>query len=192
MTHMFSARRVRCGMVLLFVAVAHLLIFRALGGRASGRPQMQERIQWIEARSIVAPPPPVAVAAARVTNRGPATMWRPSAAPVVSNAISVDSPRSPAPSRSSTPSLDLSPETLGSLLDKARRGDAERTPPQSWRATARDEFAPVRQSETVGASGSRTTRVEGPLGTYCIRLPQPGRPPPSGAGPEGALPTNCP
>ena len=88
--------------------------------------------------------------------------------------------------------LDLSPETLAGTLGQARRSQAPRVPPLSWRASPHDASAPARQSETVGASGGRVTRVEGPFGTYCIRAPQPGRPPATGAGPEMALPTNCP
>jgi len=200
MANVFLLRRSRCGMLLPFVALAHLAILYALGRQTPGRPEPKDRVLWVEARRIVASAPAVAGVVTRAAGRQRVVRSRASAAPEVSGASGADQALSSvpvmpaAPSAPSAPSapLDLSPERLGSLLGKARHGDTRGVPPQAWRATAPDEFAPVRQSETVGASGSRVTRVDGPLGTYCIRSPQPGRPQPSGAGPELALPTNCP
>ena len=124
-----------------------------------------------------------------------------SLAPVVSKTIGVTidpvpqpvaPPQPTAPAVTAPMALDLNPETLGGTLDRARRTQAPRVPPLSWRASPNEASASTRQSETVGASGGRVTRVEGPFGTYCIRSPPPGRPPATGAGPEMALPTNCP
>lgn len=187
--------RLRQAVLLQFVVLAHLLIFWSLGKPASRRTAAPEHIQWIEARPVMAPLRKPAVPAARAVVRQPSQPSHSVETPVVSTAISLGPATEPiaAPAPAPAPPLDLSPEKLGSLLDKARRGDLPRMPPsQSWRAAADEKSGPVRLSETVGASGSRVTRVEGPFGTYCIRSPQPGRPPPSGAGPESALPTNCP
>lgn len=189
--------RFRKGVFLLFVALAHLLIFCLLVGRTSHRPLGPDAIQWIEATQVmervrVNPVPAAAAAFPR-----PTQPTRPSETPVVSTAIGSVAPPAPAAPPASAPSapaqpLDLSPERLGSLLDRARRSEPSRMPLQSWRAAIDEKSGPVRQTETVGASGSRVTRVEGPFGTYCIRSPQPGRASAPGAGPEMALPTSCP
>ena len=193
MTHMKNIGRLRQALLLLFVVLAHLLIFRSLGKPASRRTVAPQHIQWIDARRIVEPMRKSEVPAAAAINRRPSPP--PSLAPdspVVSTAISVGPATEAIAAPAHAPPLDLSPEKLGSLIDKARRGDTHRMPSPSWRAAADETSGPVRLSETAGASGSRVTRVEGPLGTYCIRSPQPGRPPPSGAGPDSALATNCP
>lgn len=46
--------------------------------------------------------------------------------------------------------------------------------------------------ESVGADGSRGSRVEGTAGTYCVRLPSANRLQDVGAAPRVALVTNCP
>ena len=89
------------------------------------------------------------------------------------------------------PPLDLSPEALG-LAIRRSRGPHERPAPMSLQAERADTPGSTRMVDTTGASGSRVTRVETAWSTWCIRSPSPGRPPPSGAGPELALPTNCP
>lgn len=196
MTYIISKERFRQGVFLLFVALAHLLIFCLLVGRTSHRPLGPDPIQWIVARQVVerlrANPVPAFTAA----SRRPTRPSRPSETLVVSTAIGFVAPTAPAAPPAPAPSapaqpLDLSPERLGSLLDRARRSDPPRMPLQSWRAAVDEKSGPVRQTETVGASGSRVTRVEGPFGTYCIRSPQPGRASAPGAGPEMALPTSC-
>ena len=95
-----------------------------------------------------------------------------------------------------TPPLDLTPEGLGRALGRARPAGDPTAAPQRWQGAAPEPFGrpagPARLTESIGASGSRVTRVEGSWGAYCVRSPAPGRPPPAGAAPELALPTTCP
>ncbi|CAN7600010.1 hypothetical protein LJR129_004467 [Acidovorax sp. LjRoot129] len=46
--------------------------------------------------------------------------------------------------------------------------------------------------ESVGADGSRVARVQGPAGSYCVRVPSANRLPDVGAAPRVAPVTNCP
>ena len=50
----------------------------------------------------------------------------------------------------------------------------------------------VSVSESVGADGSRLSRVQGPAGSYCVRVPSANRLPDVGAAPRVAPVTNCP
>ncbi len=45
--------------------------------------------------------------------------------------------------------------------------------------------------ESAGPDGRRVSRVEGPAGTYCVRVPSANRLPDQGAAPRLALPTHC-
>lgn len=46
--------------------------------------------------------------------------------------------------------------------------------------------------ESVGGDGSRVSRVQGPAGTYCVRVPSANRLPEHGPAPRLAPVTNCP
>jgi len=50
----------------------------------------------------------------------------------------------------------------------------------------------VSEHGSVGGDGSRVTRVQGPAGTYCARVPSANRLPDLGAAPRLAAVTNCP
>lgn len=109
-------------------------------------------------------------------------------------------PQQPAPesARQTRPqALVLSPEALADSLQRERywqqqHGDRNRLP---------DRFAAPGPSHAPGTTNlqeidqghsGRLARVQGPLGTYCVRLPPPDRPLPDGPAPRQALPGNCP
>ena len=93
--------------------------------------------------------------------------------------------------------LVLSPEALANSLQRERHwqqqhGDRNRFP---------DRFAAPGPSQATGMTNlqesdqghsGRLARVQGPLGTYCVRLPPPDRPLPDGPAPRLALAGNCP
>lgn len=63
----------------------------------------------------------------------------------------------------------------------------------TWGPTPGLSGSPVSvRDESVGADGSRLGRVQGPAGTYCVRVPSANRLPEVGAAPRLAPVTNCP
>ncbi|MCZ2497072.1 hypothetical protein GN316_09905 [Xylophilus sp. Kf1] len=211
MTRILFIHRLLRGFLLAAVVLVHAAVLRWADGLSSPRQRPAAGVRWIEARRVVLPVRTAAAptrspgspgAAAAPSPDGPAARVRQRrSAPVASATTTAVPPAAavdaalagPASEPAASPPLDLRLDHPGGVLDQARRrNDAvpagALSPQRSWKGAARDEFATVRQSETVGASGSRVTRVEGPLGTYCVRSPPPGRP----ATPDLALPTRCP
>ncbi|QHI99194.1 hypothetical protein GT347_15135 [Xylophilus rhododendri] len=180
--------------MVLVVLVLHGTGFWLLvPGRGERLPQAAP-VLWVEGTRVLersVAPKPRHARAPHLAPPGRSAASTPAAPPALPNepAVAISAPPVPA----SPPPLALSPETLGRILDHARReAPAAQAQAQRWQAPSLASDGSVRMTESTGASGSRVTRVEGPWGVWCIRSPQPGRPPTTGAGPELALPTTCP
>jgi hypothetical protein len=98
---------------------------------------------------------------------------------------------------SATQALLLSPEALASSLRRERRwqrqhGDERRRPDRFEAPNPGDSPGATSLQEGAPGPAGRLARVQGALGTYCVRLPPPDRPLPEGPGPRLALPGNCP
>jgi len=209
MAHIFL-RGWRGVAVVGLVVALHVAAFRLAGRPASGRTQPAAPVQWAQALPAPAPaavsrpvPLPDKVVVPRA-ERKPSRAATPARGSVVVPPPAASSaPTAPTaatatplhmPPRADAP-LDLSPETLRRAIAGDRRStDAGMA--RRWTGAALEPFGmppgPARTSETVGASGSRVTRVETAWGTYCVRTLPPGQPPAPGPGLEQALPTNCP
>lgn len=96
-----------------------------------------------------------------------------------------------------TQALLLSPEALAGSLQRERRwqqqhGDGRRFPDRFEAPRPSDSPGATSLQESAPGPGGRLARVQGALGTYCVRLPPPERPLPDGPAPRLALPGNCP
>ncbi|RUP24567.1 MAG: hypothetical protein EKK45_24215 [Curvibacter sp.] len=109
-------------------------------------------------------------------------------------------PPQPAPesARQTRPqALQLSPEALANSLQRERHwqkqhGDGHHFPDRLAAASFSQTPGTTSLQENDHVNGGRLARVQGPLGTYCVRLPPPDRPLPDGPAPRLALPGNCP
>lgn len=201
-----------------FAVVLHGLLLLAWQGPSNPTPSQPQaapivmQARWIAETPAASPPAPLnrSSRTTRTTaHRPPATATITSAAQAAERTGALSMPAL-APARAEPPqaapesapqtrpqALRLSPEALANSLQRERRwqqqhGDGHRFP---------DRFAAPGPSQAPGTTslqesdhgnGGRLARVQGPLGTYCVRLPPPDRPLPDGPAPRLALPSNCP
>lgn len=97
-----------------------------------------------------------------------------------------------------SPSLDLGPDALAAALKRDRAWqEGQRGAlrfPEAFRGTGGQALngGPLQSVEQGLADGGRVIRVNGPGGSYCLRLPPAGQDLSYGAGPALAVPTLCP